>query len=507
MTATHDSSRIYFEQGINLYYGFHVIEALASFEKALRFDSSFAMGHWGKALAYGPNINDFGYSTAPEALTAVRQATLFSASCTPTEKALIDAIGVRYSADTAADRARLDQRYADAMAGVHHRFPESADAAALYVDALMLQHPWDLYTRTFQPKPWTPRIVATLEQLLKRTPDHPGAAHYYIHAVEGSAQPERGLAAARSLPELMPGVAHVVHMPSHIYIRSGYYQTGEDVNKRAVKSYYDYASRFPLVANNAPLYLVHNLHMQASCANMGGRFKEAWTASVDCRNSFDSSWQALPGFMGIYSQYLYMTPYLTLIRFGKWQELLSTPAIPATHVYARLLWHYGRGLAFARKHEFVNVQQELAAMRVSLAHDQMKAPAPSYSNSGIVGGSVALTILKGVLEEEQNKLPEAIASLQHAVALEDSMQYNEPRDWVHPARHYLGNVLLKAGRYAAAESVFQADLRINPRNGWALTGLASALAKQGKTKAAVVARYRAAKARASADVPIRASVF
>ncbi|GAB4092804.1 hypothetical protein GCM10028786_17310 [Flaviaesturariibacter terrae] len=507
VTAMNDSARIYFEQGINMYYGFHIIEALASFERSISFDSSFAMGYWGKALAYGPNINDFGYSASPDALTAVRRARALSAGLTPVEAALIGAMEQRYSQDTTQSREQLNQQYADAMKAVQRRFPASADAAALYADALMLQHPWDLYTHSFAPKPWTAEIVATLERVLQRVPDHPGAVHYYVHAVEASARPERALAGARKLPLLMPGVAHVVHMPSHIYIRAGYYNEGVAVNEQAVKSYAAYASLFPPVQNNAPLYLVHNLHMQATCANMGGRYREALAASLDCRRAFDSSWQDLPDFMGIYAQYLYMTPYLTLLRFGKWADVLRTQEPPAAHLYANLLWHYGRGLAFARKHDFVRARQELAALEATLQAPQMRAPAPSFSNAGVVGGTVARQILQGILAEEQGAYDQSIALLREAVAREDSMQYNEPKDWVHPARHYLGAVLLKAGKPAEAETVYREDLRINPANGWALAGLTSACSRQGKQKAAAEARTRWAKAFAKADERISVSAF
>jgi tetratricopeptide (TPR) repeat protein len=505
VTATNDSSKIYFEQGINMYYGFHIIEALASFEKAISFDSSFAMGYWGKALAYGPNINDFGYTASPDAMKAIQYAKRLGSSCTPVEKAIIEAIQVRYSSDTTSTRTQLNQLYADAMEKVHQRFPESADAAALWVDALMVQHPWDLYDKDYHPKQWTPQIVTALEKLLKRFPDHPGASHYYIHAIEASAQPERGLAVADKLPKLMPGVSHVVHMPSHIYIRSGYYNQGETVNKLAVKSYYNYAGIFPLVTNNAPLYLVHNLHMQATCANMAGNLQEAWKASVDCKNSFDSSWQDMQDFTGIYFQYLYMTPYLTLIRFGKWDQILKTPKSPAAHVYTNMLWNYGRGLAYARKHDFLNANQEMEAISKNLENDQMRAPAPSYSNSGIVTGSVALKILQGVMAEEQSKFNESIRLLQKAVELEDGMQYNEPRDWVHPTRQYLGNVLLKAKKYAEAEKVYKEDLKINPNNGWSLTGLVTALSKQRKSKTAFQLQRNTALAHS--DVQIMNSVF
>ena len=506
-TTNNDSAKIYFEQGINMYYGFHVIEALASFEKAVKFDTSFAMGYWGKALSYGPNINDYGYSASPDALTAVDKAFAFSNRCSPVEKALIEAMQVRYSADSTQSRSALNQLYADAMKKVYLRFGESADAAALYVDALMVQHPWDLYYKNYQPKAWTAEIVNTLEKLLQKYPQHPGAAHYYIHAVEASAHPEKGLAVSKILPGLMPGVAHLVHMPSHIYIRSGYYGIGEQVNDDAVKGYYDYLNQFPAVVNNSPLYLIHNLHMQATCANMEGRYKHSMKIAADCSNSFDSTMQDTPDYIGIFIQYVYMTPLLTQIRFGRWDDILKTTQPPAAHIYANLLWHYGAGLAYARKHDFSNAANELTTINNEMSNQQLKAPAPSYANPGIAGAEVAATILEGVIAEEKSDYSKSIAALQHAVVLEDSMVYNEPKDWVHPARQYLGNVYCKAKKFAAAEKVYRQDLVINPNNGWSLTGLAIALSGQAKNEAAIKVKARAAKAFAKADMPVPHSVF
>jgi tetratricopeptide (TPR) repeat protein len=317
VSETNDSAHIYFEQGINMYYAFHIIEALASFDKATKFDSNFAMGYWGKALAYGPNINDYGYAASPDALVAVAKATANKSNCPPVEQALIDAMLVRYSADTTQTREHLNQLYADAMKKVYQQYSSNPDIGALYADALMLMHPWDFYDRSGKAKTWTPEIVQTLEAVLKTTPNHPGAVHYYIHALEASDHPERALAVADRLPLLMPGVSHVVHMPAHIYIRTGNYKKGEAVNEQAIKSYYNYLSKYAPVVNNTPLYLIHNLHMQATCANMDGKFKVAERLSMDTRNSFDSSWQSIPDFFGIYVQYIYMTSYLTLIRFGK----------------------------------------------------------------------------------------------------------------------------------------------------------------------------------------------
>lgn len=507
VTATNDSARIYFQQGINMYYAFHIIEALASFDKATKIDPQFAMGYWGKALAYGPNINDEAYVATPEAWTAVTLANANKAACTAAEQALIAAMTVRYSPDTTQMRGHLNQLYANAMKKVYAQYRNNTDIAALYTDALMLLHPWDLYEKNGQPKAWTPEIVQNLETILQTTPGHPGAVHYYIHAVEASNHPEKALAAAGRLPGMMPGVSHVVHMPAHIYIRTGNYKMGEAVNEQAVKSYYDYLGKYAPVANNTPLYLIHNLHMQATCASMEGKFAAAQQLGIDTRNSLDSTWQDMPGFFGVYVQYLYMTPYLSLIRFGKWDEILLTATIPERHVYANLLWHYGRGLAYVRKHKAALAVNELRAMQQAVKHPQLSAPAPSYANPGINGAMIAIHILQGVMAEERNDLPTAIHFLQQAVEREDSMTYNEPRDWVHPARQYLGNALLKAKQYANAEKVFRQDLLQNPNNGWAYTGLSEALLQQGKKGESEEIKSLAAQAFADADMRVEHAVY
>lgn len=506
VTVANDSANIYFQQGINMYYAFHIIEALASFEKAIRFDDHFAMGYWGKALSYGPNINDIGYSASPEALDAMQKAKQFYNNCTALEKALIDAMQVRYSPDTTQKREFLNQQYADAMKHVHEQFPQSADAAALYADALMVQHPWNLYDRYGKPKSWTPEIVKTLELLLQDHPNHPGACHYYIHAIEGSDHPEKGLDVAARLPGLMPGVSHLVHMPSHIYIRSGYYNEGVQVNENAVKSYYNYLVNYSPVVNNSLLYLVHNLHMQSACANMDGRYEQAMKISNDCRNSFDTSFMDAGDYIGVYAQYVYMTPYLTLIRFGKWNDILATVAIPSSRVYANLLWHYGRGLAYARTQNIEKANNELQQLKALMKDSQLLAH-PMAFNPGIAGARVAEKILEGVIAEEQENIDQAILFFEEAVEREDNMLYNEPRDWVHPARQYLADALLRARGYSRAEKIFKEDLAINPRNGWSLTGLSTLYMLQGKKTESAKVQQDLKTVLARSDVKIISAVY
>ena len=246
--------------------------------------------------------------------------------------------------------------------------------------------------------------------------------------------------------------------------------------------------------------------MQATCANMDGQYKQSQKISEDCRSSFDSSFMQAPGYLGMYIQYIYMTPYLTMIRFGKWDSILNSNPIPDAYVYANLLWHYGRGMAYARKHNFDKANAELTALRASMNNPQLQDH-PDAFNPGIAGAGVAEKLLEGIIAEEMNNLPGAIAILIDARESEDNMLYNEPKDWVHPVRQYLGNVYLKAGNYKLAEQAYREDLKINPHNGWSLTGLATALNKQGKKTEAATTQALAAKAFERSDIKIITSVF
>ncbi len=506
ITSASDSAELFFQQGINMYYGFHIIEALASFEKALRLEPDFAMAHWGKALAYGPNINDIGYAASPEALEAVRQAKHLSEKISQEEKALIDAITVRYSPDASKSREKLNRDYAEAMKRAWEKFPDNSDIAALYADALMIEHPWDLYDKEYEPKTWTPPIVAVLEKLVKQFPEHPGAMHYYIHAVEGSTNPHKALKVADKLGTMMPGLSHLVHMPSHIYIRSGYYDKGVQSNERAVRAFRVQKEKYPVVANGAFLYETHNLHMQATCANMDARFEEAMRLSNLTQASVDASWFGAGGYFSMYGQFLYMTPYFTLIRFGRWDELLRSDNVADSLVYAYKIWQYGQGLAHARKGNINAAKAALKNLTAPSASDQLSEHPPTF-NEGMMAILVASELLNGVIAEEEGRIEEAINSFQKAVDIEDGMFYNEPKDWPHPARHYLGNALLKNNRLMEAERVYKKDLQQNPNNPWALTGLHAVYkALKNKRLEADFAR-KAQTALERSDVNLEGSVF
>lgn len=475
-----DSAAFYFNQGINLYYAFHIIESMASFKKAAIFDDKAPMIYWAQALAYGPNINDFQYSAAPDAYEAARKAESLSADCSKEEKLLIEAMSVRYSLDTSKKQSALNSLYTAKMKMASELSPRNKDIAILYADAMMLEHPWDYWKHDGTPQPWTPAIIELLEKELKLDETHPGANHYYIHMVEASPNPGKGLACANRLGKLMPGVSHVVHMPSHIYIRTGNYRQGIVVNESAVKEYNRYLKLYPDVVNNAPLYLIHNLHMQTANAMMLDDYKSSIKAADATQASFDSSFMSIPAPIGNFIQYVYLTPAFVMVRYGKWDEVLKLPAIPDSYVDANALWHWARGMAMVGKNNLAGAKNELALLK-----EKMKDPSMSvvYSpfNSALDAAKVAENILAGRIAEKENKEADAVAYFKEAVKAEDAMIYNEPRDWLLPARQYLGNALLN-GNYSEAERIFHEDLDQNPRNNWSLYGLYLALKKEGRTK-------------------------
>lgn len=501
-----DSARLYFQQGISMYYAFHIIESMASFKKAGKFDTVNAMIYWAQALAYGPNINDFAYAFTPEAFATTQKAIALSSNCTPKEKALIRAMGVRYSLDSMVSRASLNQLYADEMKKNFVSFPEDADIGALYADALMLQHPWDLWQHDDNPQPWTPELVQVLEKTLGQSPLHPGANHYYIHSVEASKNPQKALASADRLSELMPSVSHMVHMPSHIYIRSGYYAKGMRVNELSLKGYHDYLSKYPDVVNNIALYKIHNAHMQAACAMLGAGYSYSSVAADSARTSFDTSFMSLPDPFGNFIQYVYMTPVINDVRFGKWENILKAAAAEEQHVYANVILHWARGMAQARTNNLEEAKKELQFVSENKDKGGMTVVLTPF-NSPFGSAKVAEKLLQGVIAEQEGKYSLAVELLTQAAKNEDSMIYNEPKDWPLPIKAYLGVALLKAGQFTSAENVFKEDLVDNPDNHWSLTGLLQALNKQKKETEAAVIKKQLEKTIASDDMKDLPVVF
>jgi len=469
ISAASDSVQYYFNQGISLYYGFHTIESIASFTKATHIDPTCAMAWYGKALALGPTINyENGYRPPADAYDAALKSKALMANCTPLEKDLIEAIQHRYRPDSAVSVKQLRMNYAEAMKDVYAKHPEDADVITLYADALLLLHPWDLYDHEFKPKPWTAGIRMLLEKAIAISPKHPGANHYYIHTMEGSATPELALNSAHLLDTLMPLVSHMTHMPSHIYIRTGSYQRGVKVNIDAIAGYNTYLKQYSPVENGNALYELHNIHLKVNCAQMAGNYKIATEGSALLRNKV-LSYLGLKDKYSSFIQYLYVQPLFTELRFGKWDDILNEKPADSL-VFASAIQHFTRGMAFCALGKLTEAQQEYNNLQTKMKDPLLKIGQDNFSTP-FEALQVADFILKGRIAEVQHNYIQAITDFEKAVVAEDNLIYDEPRDWPIPAREYLASAFLKAGKFDEALPVLQKDLAINPNNGWSLNGL------------------------------------
>ena len=480
--STRDSAQVYFNQGMNMYYSFHIIEALASFVKAQQFDPENAMLYWAEALTYSPNINDVGYIQPADAMKAVSTAASLSTKRSAMEKALITAMAKRFSDAKDISRDQLNANYTDAMAALATKFPQQPEVLALYADALMIMHPWDLYYGDGKPKPWTPQLVQVLEKGLKLDTDHPGLNHYYIHAVEGSSTPVRGVTSADKLDKIVPGAAHMVHMPSHIYIRTGNYRRGIEVNEAALRGYSNYLEIYPQVASGSFLYQIHNTHLMAACAIMNGNMEKAIQVSNLCASQVPEVYHRMEGPMAEFNQYVSATPLFAYIRYGQWNKLLDLPPVADSSLYLQILHAFGRGFAHARQGRIAQADAELAKLSsIMERYPQLKVKA---FNSAYDGANVAKHMLAGVIAEQKKEYDKAEVLLQQAADLEEAMVYNEPKDWILPPLPYLGAVMLKNNKYVEAEKVFRKDLAYNPYNLWSLKGLMMAQLYQGNKSGA-----------------------
>jgi len=507
ISTTSDSAQFYFNQGINMYYGFHIIEAMASFKKAAKFDAECAAIHWAQALTYGPNINDYGYRASPEALNALNKATQFSNRATAFEKELIDVMSVRYTADSAdATRKQLNEAYTAKMKLLATKFPTNAEALALYADAMMLEHPWDLWNGNGTPKPWTPAIRKTLEQLLAVSPMHPGGNHYYIHVMEASPFAKLALPSSERLGKTNPGLSHLVHMPSHIYLRTGLYKKGVDVNVNAVNSYQTSIPLYAPVTGADFLYIIHNLHMKANNAMLMGNEKIAVTSADETQKSIPAYYLPTPAPLGNLVQYIYHTPVLINVRFGKWSELLEMKQPPAAQVYSTILFHFGKGMALANTNQLIESKEHLNSMQQLMKDSTLAIPFTPFSPA-IDGAVVAEQLLKGTIALKEKRISDAVTAFERAAVTEENMVYNEPRDWLLNPKHYYGDALLIAGKLKEAQLVFEKDLKNNAENAWALAGLHEALIKQKKLNEATAVQQRLKKATSGADIKITAAVI
>lgn len=498
----------YFDQGLRLVYAFNHEEAVRAFAEAARLDSTCAIAYWGWALALGPNINmPMEKPAEQQAYKQVQRGMALRGQASQAERAYIEALATRYAPEEGANRAALDSAYAAAMGQVAARYPDDLDASALWAEARMDLRPWDYWTSEGKPQPGTLEILQILEGVLARNPDHPGALHYYIHIVEASSEPERAIPAAERLGGLMPGAGHLVHMPSHIYIRVGRYAEAWESNAEAAAADEAYLAKYqpvegyPMQGMYALMYYTHNLHFQWASACMEGWSAEAIRAArAAVANVPMEVVHEVP-----FVEFVVPTPLYALVRFGKWEELLKEPAPPADLRFSTGMWHYARGLALAatgKADEARAARDSVAAIAAAASPEQIVA-----LNSAAVLLRVAEAVLAGDLAAKQGQLDEAIRLLTEGAHLEDGLRYDEPPDWYFPVRQSLGAVLLTAGRAAEAEAVYREDLQRNPENGWSLYGLRQSLEAQGRKEEAAAVSARFDRAWAKADVQLTASRF
>jgi tetratricopeptide (TPR) repeat protein len=497
ITTTSPEAQRYFDQGLRLLFAFALEEAQLSFEAAARLDPACASCWWGVAMSLGPHINVPGMPDRTLAAhRAIAKALALAPGATAVEQALIAAAAKR-SADPAptdkAGQAALDQAYAGAMREVTRRFPGDLDAAALAAEALMDVHPWDYWQPGGEPQPWTAEILATLEGVLRRDPGHPGANHYYIHAVEASPHPERAVAAAERLSNLMPGAAHLVHMPSHIYARIGRYADASAANRRAIAADQAFIERFH-PQGFYRMYAAHNHQFLWSTALMEGRGAEALQQAREAAAMLPAeALRAMPGFDGS----LEMATW-TLVRIGRFADALREPPPPTDLAYATAVWHAARGIALAASGKPADAEPERHAVAAALG--SIAADAPQGFNTSRSLLAVALPLLDGEIAAARGQRPAAAAKLREAVAAEDALRYDEPSDWYFPLRPRLAALLLAAGQAAEAQAVCEDDLRRHPENCWALAVLAESLRRQQKAADAQRAEQRLARAWATADL-------
>jgi tetratricopeptide (TPR) repeat protein len=494
----------FFDQGLILSYGFNHAEAERSFREVTRLDPDCAMGYWGMALVVGPNINvGMPSSAVPKAYAAMRKALELAPQASEREQAYIHALSHRYAPYPPEDRTPLDKAYAEAMREVAEMYPGDPDAAVLYAEALMDLHPWNYWTPEGSPQPWTPEILKVLESVMEKNPDHPGANHFYIHAVEASPNPERGLPSANRLRNLVPGAGHLVHMPSHIYIRVGDYHEGSLANQRAIQSDQEYIAQCHAQGIYPVGYVPHNPHFLWATATLEGRSQLAIEAARLTAEKIDPEQMRQPGFGTL--QHYSVIPLYALTRFGQWDRILDYPAPDEELVYPRGVWRYARGIAYTAQGNLDMARGELELLRDIAADPALKEVTIWEINSTAQLIRIGEEVLTGEIAAKEGDYDQAISHLRKAVELEDQLTYNEPPDWYYPVRHSLGAVLLRAGQPAEAEKVYREDLKEFPENGWALFGLAQSLEAQGQSAEAEKVRQRFQEAWKHTDIQLTAS--
>jgi tetratricopeptide (TPR) repeat protein len=471
-------AQAFFDQGLRLIYAFNHDEAARSFQRAAELDPKLAMAYWGIAEAVGPNYNDpASEDRFVQAHAAIAKAETLAADASESDKTYIAALAKRFPADPKSDLHAAAEQYRDGMREVVKRFPDDLDAATLFAEAGMNLHPWGLWRADGTPEQGTEEIVSTLESVIRREPNHLGAVHYYIHSVEASSSPERALAGANRLAALAPAAGHIVHMPAHIYIRTGDYEAALQTNQRAALADQAYIRAGAAQGIYSLMYYSHNLHFIAMAAAMNGNYLESRRGAQLLAANVGPHVKEMPplgGFMTV--------PLAVEVRFHKWNEILKTPQPDPAMQTATVFWHFARGLALASTGKL----DEAEAEHKIVAEAEEKTPPEAIFQMPINNKTkdilkIAESVLGAKISLAKNDMDATVNQLRAAVATQDLLKYDEPQDWFYPVRESLGAVLLKIGDDAGAEDVFRADLERNPRNPRSLFGLEQALKAQEKS--------------------------
>ncbi len=507
VTTRSPKAQRYFNQGFALLYGFNHQEAIRSFRSAAFLDPGCAMAWWGVAYASGPHVNrPMNPEDTARAWEALQQAQARAASASPREQAYIRALGARYQPAHVDDRSALDRSFADAMRQLVNAYPDDIDARVLFAESLMNLMPWDYWQSSGVPKPEMVEAFDALRWVLSRAPENPGANHFYIHAVEAGPNPELGIPSADRLLRFAPAAGHLVHMPGHIYMRVGQYSDAIVANERAIKADETYIRRVRAQGFYPGVYYPHNIHFLWYAQLFEGRSREALrTADKAAQYALDNNCGPSKVMEAPRLRHL---PWLTLARFGRWDEVLKVPRPVATNAFLvdRALWHFVRGLAFSGQGQLQHAEAEQAALSALLRDPAIKAlDSPAFPVSSIL--AVADHWLAGAVAGAGGHWGQAVSELEKAVAAEDAIPYMEPAFWPVPTRPALGAMLLRANQPAQAAEVFRADLARFPRNGWGLQGLAESLRRQGKLEQADLVQRQFESAWAHSDVRLDLAWF
>ncbi|MEP7322862.1 MAG: tetratricopeptide repeat protein [Saprospiraceae bacterium] len=505
ITTNNPTIQTYFDQGLILAYAFNHAEAARSFYTAIRMDSTCAMCYWGYAYVLGPNYNaGMEPDNYVRAYEAIQKSIALSENTSAKEKELIFALSKRYVKEPIENRRPLDSLYSLEMQKLHTSYPEDPEIAALYVESIMNLHPWDLWFKDGQPKPWTPAIISVIEGLIKKYPDHPGFHHFYIHAVEASFNPGRGLESARRFDQgLVPNAGHLVHMSSHIYIRTGNYHEGSLSNLHAVKVDSNYVTTCHAQGMYPLAYFPHNFHFLAATATLEG--KQDWAIMGAEKVSAHANKELMKQPMFATFQHYYLIPYFVEVKFGLWDSILNRNEPMENLPYVKAIRNYARGFAYLGKRELSKSKEALSQLELASKDTILEGMTIWGINSVLDIVHIAIKVLHAEILAKEGDYTNSIKSLYEAVNIEDHLNYNEPPDWFFSVRHELGAILLENKKYDEAINVYLEDLKWLPQNGWAQHGLRKAYIEKKDKKRLTAIEQEIQQSWKYADIKLQSS--